>query len=183
MAEKSAANIVSALEQSKRVALSRFIHALGIRLVGEHTADILARHFITLNKVVTATEDELVSIHEIGPEVAKSVVGFFSEQKNRDLIQKLITQGLSPQSPETKAKGALSGMTFVITGTLSSLTRDEASEKIRELGGRTTQAVSKNTDYVISGENPGSKLEKANELGIPVMTEDEFSLFIEEASG
>ncbi|MBN1882906.1 MAG: NAD-dependent DNA ligase LigA [Deltaproteobacteria bacterium] len=180
MAEKSAANIVSALEQSKHVTLSRFIHALGIRLVGEHTADILARQFSTLNRLMAATEDELLAIHEIGPEVAKSVVGFFSEDKNRDLIDKLIKQGLTPQSPESRTAGALSGKTFVVTGTLSSFSRDEAQEKIRELGGRTTSAVSKNTDYVVYGENPGSKLDKAKELGITLLSEDEFTLFIKE---
>jgi len=183
MAEKSAANIVSALEKSKHVTLSRFIHALGIRLVGEHTADILARNFISLERLMETPEDELVKIHEIGPEVAQSVVGFFSEEKNRELIKKLFEQGLSPESPESASTGALSGKVFVITGTLSSLTRDEAKEKIQVLGGRATSSVSKNTDYVISGENPGSKLDRAKELGVPVLTEDEFTALLTEATG
>lgn len=182
MAEKSAANIVSAIEKSKRVTLSRFIHALGIRLVGDHLADVLARHFTTLDRLMETKESDLVNIHEIGPGVAKSVAGFFAEQKNRYLIKKLLDQGIVPQSPEMRSTGALSGKSFVLTGTLSSLTRDAAQEMILALGGRATSAVSKNTDYVVCGDNPGSKLEKARDLGVPVLIEDEFIRLIKEAS-
>jgi DNA ligase (NAD+) len=183
MAKKSAANIVSSLKKSKQITLSRFIHALGVRLVGEHTADVLARTFQSLDRLMEAREEDLVKIHEIGPEVAKSVSGFFSEKKNRDLIQKLLNVGLTPISPESSSAGVFSGKTFVITGTLSSFTRDEAREKIQSLGGRVTSAVTQNTDYLVYGDNPGSKLTKATEIGTPSLSEKEFNELILEASG
>ncbi|MBN2355364.1 NAD-dependent DNA ligase LigA [candidate division KSB1 bacterium] len=175
MAEKSAANIIEAIEASKRRSLDRILFALGIRFVGEHVARVLVKAFGSLDALIQATPEQLESIHEIGPQVARSVVAFFSSPENRRIISRLQQGGVTIAPVQTKQSNHLAGKTFVFTGTLSSLTRDEAERLVEGLGGRAASSVSKNTDYVVAGEAAGSKLQKANELGIEVLTEQEFN--------
>jgi DNA ligase (NAD+) len=179
MAEKSATNIVEAIEASKEVDLHRFINVLGIRHVGWHLASVLADTFDDLKAIMDADFEKLISINEIGPEVAGSIVAFFKEGKNRGLIDRLFDVGIKIRPREAKSSGKFSGMTFVLTGGLSSMARHEAEDKIAALGGRATSSVTKNTDYLVAGENPGSKFDKAKELGVNIISEDEFIKMIE----
>jgi DNA ligase (NAD+) len=143
--------------------------------VGEETAEDLAEHFLTLKKFMAANYDELREINGVGEKVAKSIVEYFKEKKNLDYIEKLLKNGvvIKKQKHESKA-GKLSGQTFVLTGTLARMSRDEAKEKIKSLGGDVNESVSKNTTAVIAGESPGSKYDKAKELGVKVLDEEEF---------
>ena len=174
-AELSAANLLGAIEKSKKVALNRFLYALGIRNVGEHVAVLLAEHYGTIDAVLEATEDDLLTIHEVGPEVAKSVSTFFADKKTKALIVELRSLGLDI-APVRRTKGPrlLDGKTFVFTGTLEELKREEAERLVRSLGGKTSSSVSKKTDYVVAGAEAGSKLAKAEKLGITILTEKEF---------
>ena len=173
MAEKSAANVVAAIEKGKETTLSRFIYALGIRQVGEATARDLARHFGNLDALVAATTDELAAVRDVGPVVAESISRFFAERHNREVIEALRKRGVHwrDMAPQRAAAGKLAGLTFVLTGTLPSLTRDEAKAMIEAEGGKVAGSVSAKTDYVVAGEDAGSKLDKAQSLGVPIVDE------------
>lgn len=174
MAEKSARNLLEALEKSKQTTFERFLYALGIREVGEATAAALAEHYQTIEELEQATVDELQEIPDIGPIVAQHIQAFFQEPHNTKVIHELLAKGVRwqqrPSEPKAK-KSPLAGKTVVITGTLAGMTRDEAKDKLRALGAKVTGSVSKKTDFVIVGENAGSKATKARELGIPLLDE------------
>jgi DNA ligase (NAD+) len=174
MADKSAQNVLNALEKSKSTTLMRFIYALGIRHVGEATAKELAAHFGKLDALIDATEEQLLEVADIGPVVARSIRQFFSEPINRELIEQLRAAGVHwpEHEPAPKAEKPMNGKTFVLTGTLPTLTRDEATELIEAAGGKVSGSVSKKTSYVVAGEEAGSKLAKAEELGITILDED-----------
>lgn len=179
MAEKSASNLIEALESSKRKRLDRFLVALGIRHVGSHVARVLARAFGSLEAVREAGQEGLEDVDQIGPEVASQITAFFSREENRDLLRRLEEHGLQPQWPpegeEMPAGGPdLSGKTFVFTGELERFTRDEAKHRVEALGARATGSVSGNTDYLVAGPGAGSKLAKAEELGVEVLDEAGF---------
>jgi DNA ligase (NAD+) len=175
MAEKSARNIMEAVDRSRTVEFSRFINALGIRLVGEHLAQVLADRYETIYDLMEATEDELTTINEIGPTVARSVRAYFSEDKNRELVRKMVDGKILTIKPRQRpSSGPLAGITFVITGTLSSMSRDKAEDAIRRLGGNATSSVSAKTGYLVAGMDPGSKLARAGQLGVKVISEEEF---------
>jgi DNA ligase (NAD+) len=176
MAEKSAQNIVEALEKSKHTTLSRFLFALGIRHVGESTAKDLARYFGNLDAIMQASAEQLLAVPDVGPIVAQSIVDFFSELHNREVVQQLRTLGVCWEEYESTATQTLplSGKTFVLTGTLASMSRDEAKSHLEALGAKVAGSVSKKTDYVVAGAEAGSKLDKAQELGVPVWNESQF---------
>jgi DNA ligase (NAD+) len=173
MADKSASNVLAAIERSKNTTLPRFVFALGIRNVGETTAKDLARHFGALERLLQADEIELQKTPDVGPVVARSIAHFFGERHNREVIAKMRAAGV--HWPETEvdqiAERPLSGKTFVLTGTLPNLGREEAKERIEAKGGKVAGSVSKRTDYVIAGADPGSKLERAKALGVAVLDE------------
>ena len=173
-AEKSAANLVSSIQNSKKITFAKFINALGITHVGEETAEDLAVHFLTLEKLMAATDEQLFKINGVGERVAKSILEFFAKKSNQEFVKKLLKNGVVILKPEVKSAGKLSGQTFVITGTLSTLSREEAKEKIKARGGEVSESVSRKTAAVVAGENPGSKLEKAQNLGVRVVDEKEF---------
>ena len=178
MADKSAKNLIDALERSKTRELSRFVYALGIRHVGEHIADLLVQAFGPLERIQKASQDDLEAVSGIGPEVAASVRAFFAEKKNLEVIARLEKAGIKPPAPELAeidpADLPLAGKSVVLTGTLTSMPRTKAKALIERLGGKVTSSVSKKTGLVIAGNNPGSKLEKAEKLGVKVIDEDEF---------
>lgn len=171
--EKSAENIIASIQEHKQVSLARFIFSLGILHVGEQTADDLARRFGALEKLMAASEAEINNIENIGPVVAKSVFDFFRKKENIKFIQKLLKNGIKIRH-EQKSGGALAGKTFVITGTLENMSRDEAKKKIKDLGGRVTESVSKQTSYVVVGLEPGSKYDRAKKLGLEILDEKHF---------
>ena len=176
MAEKSADNLLRAIDSSRRVPLDRFLYALGIRHVGEHIAKVLAQHYGELKKIMRAQEDELMAINEIGPQVASSIVTFFREPRNQKLIERLFEGGvrIEKQQGAAEADQRFAGKTFVFTGALEKFTRKEAEKLVEERGGRAASSVSKKTDYLVAGPGAGSKLEKARSLGVAVITEDDF---------
>lgn len=173
MAEKSAQNILDALEHSKKTTLARFIYALGMRNVGEATAKDLAKHFGKLSALMQANTEDLLSVNDVGPVVAESIINFLGEQHNQEVIAALLNAGITWQETEGKqaATGHLVGKTFVLTGTLPNWSRDEAKEKIEAVGGKVSGSVSKKTDYVVAGADAGSKLDKAQELGVQILDE------------
>ncbi len=171
--EKSADNIIKSIQDHRSVKLSRFIYALGILHVGEQTAEDLAEHFGSLDKLADSLLDETNNIENIGPVVAQSVYDYFHHKENLKFIQKLIKNGVQIHHQQKKA-GKLTGKTFVITGTLESMSRDEAKEKIKALGGKITESVSKQTAYVVVGSDPGSKYDKAMKLGVKTLDEKRF---------
>jgi DNA ligase (NAD+) len=175
MAEKSAQNIVDALEKSKHTTLNRFLFALGIRNVGESTAKDLARNFGNLDAVMQATIEQLLAVPDVGPIVAQSIVDFFSESHNREVVQQLRTLGVRWEEYESTSTQILplSGKTFVLTGTLANMSRDEAKSRLEALGAKVAGSVSKKTDCVVVGEEAGSKLIRAQELNVPVWNETE----------
>ncbi len=176
MGEKSAENLMAAIEKSRHMPLERFLFALGIRHVGEHVARLIARYFQSLEQITAAGEEELLNIHEVGPQVAASLRHFFEQEKNRALIEKMLAAGLSPVSGEARVQSdeKFSGMTFVFTGALKKFTRKEAEKYVIDRGGRAASSVSKKTDYLVAGPGAGSKLQKARHHGVTVLTEDEF---------
>ena len=173
MGKKSAANLMASLERSKQNDLSRVIFALGIPEVGEKMAALLAQQFGTMEKLSWATLEELTAIDGFGEVVAQNIVSFFLEERNRRQIERLARAGINMESKKVKAGDTFAGMTFVLTGTLPTLKRSEAKELIESLGGKVSSSVSKKTSYVVAGEEAGSKLDKANELGIPLLSEEQ----------
>jgi DNA ligase (NAD+) len=171
MGEKSAANVLAAIERSKRTTLPRFIYALGIRNVGEATARDLAEHFGGLDALMAADRSELERVPEVGPVVAQSIESFFREPRNRRAVAELLAAGIELASQPRARGGRVAGKTFVLTGTLPHLSREEARRRIEAHGGRVSASVSKKTDYVVVGADPGSKYEKARALGVAVLDE------------
>jgi len=180
MGSKSSQNLLDEIEESKKAEIPRLIFALGIRYVGERTAQALASHFKDLTILSNATLEELVQVEDVGPKVAESVVFFFKQPENIELLNRLKEAGLRFSYTKKGKPGELplAGQTFVLTGKLSELTREEATEAIENLGGSVTLSVSRKTTYVVVGESPGSKLEKAQRLGIPTLGEKEFSKLV-----
>jgi len=176
MGEKLASNILEAIERSKNTTLPRLIYAMGIRHVGEHIAELLAGHY-DLNSLRKARKEELQNIHEIGPEIAESIEIFFRQKETDEFLKKLERAKLNIAQVKP-VSDKLAGKQFVLTGTLSGFTRDEASNLIKQMGGRVTSSVSKNTDYVVVGTDPGSKYDKAKKLGIKILNEEEFKKLI-----
>lgn len=174
MADKSTSNIIGAIEKSKSTTLQRFIYGLGIRHVGEHIAKVLAEEFGSIEKLIEADINRLSEIREIGPEIADSISRFFSLEKNLEVIKKLKKAGIAYTRPTGVKSKKLLGKTFVFTGTLEGFTREEAEGLVEELGGRAISGVTKNTDFVVAGTEPGSKATKAMELGVKIITEEEF---------
>jgi DNA ligase (NAD+) len=178
MGEKSAENVLSEIEASKKLPLERVIYGLGIRMVGERTAQFLAEHFGSLDVIMKASAEELEEVNEVGPRIAESIVEFFGDEHNRKLVGDLRKAGLT-FAGQKKEKGIkLAGKTFVLTGTLARHTRDEAKEMIENAGGRVSGSVSKKTDYVVAGSDAGSKLDKARELGVSVIGEEELERLV-----
>ncbi len=183
-ADRSATLLLEAIERSKRVSLERFLFGLGIRQVGQHIARVLARHFGTLEAIMEAGREQFLQVREIGPEISASLESFFKEARNRHVIQRLLQLGLQIESPadaprrDARAK-TLAGKTIVFTGGLERYSREEARRLVEELGGHVTSSVSKKTDYVVVGKEPGSKLEQAKKMGIALLTEDAFAALVE----
>jgi DNA ligase (NAD+) len=175
MAEKSAQNLLEEIEASKKNSLARLIYALGIQFVGERTGQLLAEHFTSLEELAAAKEEELEEVPEVGPKVAASIAEFFSEPANLKLIKKLHKTGVHPTAEKRKVKSdKFAGKSFVFTGGLANRSREEAGEIVQQHGGKVSGSVSKKTDYVVVGADPGSKYEKAKELGVTILTEPAF---------
>jgi len=171
MGEKSAANVVAAIGKSRHATLARFIYALGIRNVGETTARDLARHFGSMDALMAAGVEELQQVPDVGPVVAQSIAQFFAERHNREVVRQLLEAGITFERAAAERSRRLEGKTFVLTGTLPTLSREEAKARIEQHGGRVSGSVSKKTDYVVAGAEPGSKYDKALALGIPILDE------------
>jgi DNA ligase (NAD+) len=171
MGEKSADNLIQALNQSLNTTLARFIFALGIRHVGETTAKDLANHYRDMRAIMDATREDLLTVRDVGPVVADSITGFMQEPHNREVIEQLLASGMVLAVEEKKVSAAVTGKTFVLTGTLPTLSRDEAKERLERAGAKVAGSVSKKTDYVVAGDDAGSKLTKAEELGVKVIDE------------
>lgn len=178
--EKSAQKLIQAIQASKETTLARFIFALGIPLVGERTAELLAEHFESLDAFLKASDEELEQVEEVGPIVVEKIRAFFKEPHNQDEVRRLIKKGVHPFWKKTTARleGVLAGKLFVLTGTLPTLSRDEASDLIKAQGGKVSGSVSKRTDYVLAGDSAGSKLEKAQALKIQILSEEAFKKLI-----
>jgi DNA ligase (NAD+) len=172
-ADKSAQNILDEIENSKKLPLERVIYGLGIRMVGERTAQFLAEHFGSMEALANASVEELQGVNEVGPKIGESIAEFFSNPANRKLVERLGEAGLTFKGQKKERGTKLAGKTFVLTGTLAKYTRDEARKMIEDAGGKVTGSVSKKTDYVVAGADAGSKLDKAKELGVPVIDEKE----------
>jgi DNA ligase (NAD+) len=173
-AEKSAENLIVAIEQSKDISLERFIFALGIRHVGEETARVVAEELGSIERLMNTSYEDLEVIQTIGPIIAQSITDYFRQELNKDLIQRLLKNGVRIQPLKKKGVQPLKGKTFVMTGSLETMTRDAAKEKIRALGGDVSSSVSKSTDYLVVGIDPGSKYENAKKLGVQILTENDF---------
>ena len=174
MGDKSAQNLVASIDASRSTTLTRFLYALGIREVGEATAASLASHFGKLDGIIAASEEDLVVVQDVGPVVASRIRSFFDESHNREVINRLVESGVhwvEVEPQEKPADGPLSGKTFVLTGTLSEMTRDEAKQEIQARGGKVTGSVSKKTDFVVYGEKAGSKLTEAQKLEVATLDE------------
>jgi DNA ligase (NAD+) len=186
-AEKKADNILTAIRASKNQPLNRILVALGIRGVGEVVARMLVEKFCSIDALASATISDLQQIEGIGPNIAEAIVDWFARPSNKEVLKKLKAAGISPthtpKMPSDSREQILSGMTLVITGALPTMTRSEAKELIERLGGKVIEAVSKKTNYLVVGDNPGSKLEKAKELGITILDEKGFRKLIEGSSG
>jgi DNA ligase (NAD+) len=175
MGEKSSQNIIEAISNSKHTTLARFIYALGIRHVGEHTALVLARRFKALNAVMSATEEDLMAVDEIGPQVSQSVRAFFDNPENQKNIHRMLYDaGVRLSTEDAEEEEPLADMTIVLTGSLASMTRQQTKDRIEALGGRVSSSVSRKTTLVIAGKDPGSKLDRAKELGVKILDEQAF---------
>ncbi|TCW42115.1 DNA ligase (NAD+) [Thermohydrogenium kirishiense] len=175
MGDKSVKNLLNAIEESKGRDLDRVIFGLGIDLIGSKAASILANHFKTMDSLEEASFDELTNIEEVGPKMADSIIAFFKEKQNKEILDKLKEAGVNMVKKKSEnTSNIFDGLTFVLTGTLSNYTRDEAKKLIEERGGKVTGSVSKKTNYVVAGTDPGSKLSKAQQLGVKVIDEEEF---------
>ena len=174
MAEKSAQNVLAALEKSKQTTLPRFLFGLGIRHVGEATAKDLARHFGKLDAIMDADVEQLLEVPDVGPVVAESIHTFFQQPHNREVVEQLRACGVTWEEgePAARAPKPLAGKTVVLTGTLPTLSRDEAKDMLEAAGAKVAGSVSKKTDYVVAGAEAGSKLDKARELGVAVLDEE-----------
>jgi DNA ligase (NAD+) len=179
MGLKSAENLIEAIAQAKRPQLNRLIFALGIRHVGETTARDLALHFASIESLMRASLDALLNVPDVGPVVAGSIARFFAEPHNQEVVKALREQGVEPQAPEAPRSAGLAGKTFVLTGTLPTWSREEASSRIVAAGGKVSGSVSRKTTYVVAGEEAGSKLEKATELGVAVLNEEGLKALLE----
>ena len=171
MGDKSADNLIQAINKSRNTSLARFIFALGIRHVGETTAKDLANHYQSMHAVMDATLADLLTVKDVGPVVADSIVSFMEEAHNREVIEQLLASGMQLSVEEKIISAAIAGKTFVLTGTFPTMTRDEAKDLLEKAGGKVAGSVSKKTDYVVAGSDAGSKLTKAEELGIPIIDE------------
>jgi DNA ligase (NAD+) len=171
-AEKSARTLLAEIERSKHAGLARVMMGLGIRFVGERTAELLAQEFGTIDALMSANEEELERVEEVGPRISQAILEFFADKENRNLVKRLKDAGVDMTAEKKQRSTQLAGLTFVLTGTLPKMTRDEAKEKIESAGGKTAGSVSKKTSYVVAGEEAGSKLDKARELKIPVIDEE-----------
>lgn len=178
MGEKSAQNLVEAIARSKQTTLRRFIYGLGIPQVGEATAKALAEHFMGVPALMEASTEQLQGVRDVGPEVAGEIHAFFAEPRNREAVQALLDAGVTPAPPEKVAGGPFTGKTIVITGTLSKMSRDQAKEEIERRGGKVSGSISKKTDFLVAGEDAGSKLTKAKELGVKVLDESAFAALL-----
>jgi DNA ligase (NAD+) len=184
LGEKSVDNLLNAIEESKKQPFSKTLFALGIRYVGSGAAKKLTDHFTSINELMMAGEEEISSVHEIGPSISGSIKDFFSNKINSEIVQRLISHGLIFKSEKKKIKdNFFKDKSFVLTGTLDKFSRDEAGDKILLLGGRVSSSVSKKTDYILAGESAGSKLEKAKQLGVKIIDEGEFIKLLNEAGG
>jgi DNA ligase (NAD+) len=177
---KSAKKLIEQIEASKKNELSRLIFGLGIRMVGERAAKLLADHYKTLDAFMNATTEELVAIHEIGPKVAESITFYFSVPANRERLEKMMRLGVAPTYIASATGDKLAGKTVVVTGTLVRYSRDEIHKLIEREGGKPSGSVSSKTSYLVAGESAGSKLEKAKSLGVAVLSEDEFLALVGE---
>ncbi len=176
-AEKSVNNLIEAIKEKKKIPLSRFLQAISIPFVGESTARELSYHFGSLNRIKKASLEEISRVYDIGPVTARSLYNFFRDKRNKELLEKLEKTGVSVEGEKRNKK--LGGKVFVVTGTLGKLKREEAEEKIVGVGGRASSSISQNTDYLVAGKNPGTKLEKAKDLGVTVLSEKEFLKLVE----
>jgi len=177
MGAKSAENLLREIDACRSLEFWRLLFGIGIRHVGERTAQILASHFGSVERLEQATSEELEAVHEIGPKLAESIHQFFRQPENRALIERLRTSGLPMRADiveQPKAEQTFAGKTFVLTGTLDTMTREEAAALVTQRGGRVSSAVSKKTSFVVAGRDPGSKLEKARDLGVSILDEQEF---------
>ena len=179
MGAKSAENLIRAIEKSKGNDLSKLIYGLGIRQVGEKAAKVLAAHFGTLDALMAATAEELTEIDDVGAVTARCIVDYLAQPQSRDLIARLKAADVNMESTRQQVDDRFKGMTFVLTGTLTRFDRKTAQAMIEERGGKASGSVSKKTTYVVAGEAAGSKLTKARELGVPVLSEDEFVNMLE----
>lgn len=173
-------NLVAAIEASKDTSLGRLVNAFGIRHVGDHVAEVLAAEFGSISALIDAEEDRLTEVHEVGPRVAHNVREFFDQERNRSVVEQLIELGLNPTVEKSDAPAIFAGDKFVVTGSLTRFTRQEIGALLGDLGARVTSSVSGKTDFVVVGDNPGSKANKAESLGVPVLTEDEFIALLAE---
>ncbi len=175
MAEKSAQNLLDEIAASRKNDLARLIYALGMCFVGERTGQLLAEHFSSMKALAEASEEALTAVTEVGPKVAASITEFFSERANRAVIERLRAAGVDPtQVHQVPRSTRLAGLSFVFTGALARRSREEAGALVTANGGKVSGSVSKKTDYVVVGADPGSKAEKAKELGVTILSEDEF---------
>jgi DNA ligase (NAD+) len=179
--EKSINNIINSIEESKKKPFEKVLFAIGIRHIGEKSAKIIAKHFNSIDKLSTASAEDISSVHEIGPKIAESIANFFKDEKSKILIEKLKKAGINFKSEKVNEENLnpnFKSKTFVLTGSLENYTRDKATEIIENLGGRVSSSVSKNTDYVLAGAEAGSKLDKARKLGVKIISEKEFNAMI-----
>ncbi|MBA3754609.1 MAG: NAD-dependent DNA ligase LigA, partial [Nitrospira sp.] len=177
-ADRSATLLLESIERSKSVTLDRLLMGLGIRQVGQHIARVLAKKFGTLSRIMAATREDFLQVREIGPEISVSLASFFSEERNRQVMARLIQRGLMIASPPVDAGAGsetFAGKTFVFTGGLAAYSRDQAKQLVEQHGGRVSSSVSKKTSYVVAGTEPGSKLNQARNLKVTILTEAEFT--------